>query len=269
MATYAAMIEHLDTGVGQILDTLKAKGVEKNTLVIFFSDNGGCAEAVFPTWYDVPSRTRDGRRVAVGEGNRSVFAGPDNVWQGYGLPWANVSDTPFRLYKHFTHEGGIASPFIARWPAVIQNANTVSGQLGHVTDIMATLVEVAGAKHPENYGGYKIQPLEGQSLLPIFEGKSRSPPSPIFWEHEGNRAVRQQQWKLVAHEGQKWELYDVDADRTEQNNLASTHPEKVKELSGLYDAWAKRCNVMPFEQLPRQRPIQPESAPVRPTTAFK
>jgi arylsulfatase A-like enzyme len=268
MATYAAMIEHLDTGVGQILDTLKTTGAEKNTLVIFLSDNGGCAEAILPTWYDVPSRTRDGRRVAVGEGNHSVFAGPDDVWQGYGLPWANVSDTPFRLYKHFTHEGGIASPFIARWPAVIQNSNAVAGQPGHVTDIMATLIEVAGAKHPDNYNGHQIQPLEGQSLLPIFEGKNRSHPQPIFWEHEGNRAVRQQQWKLVAQEGQQWELYDVDVDRTEQNNLASTHPEKVKELSGFYDTWAKRCNVIPFGQLPRQRPIQPESDTVQPTHGF-
>ncbi len=108
MATYAAMIEHLDTGVGKIFDALRERNIETNTLVIFFSDNGGCAEVIQPNWYDVPSRTRDGRIIAVGNNDHSVFAGPDNVWQSYGLPWANVSDTPFLLYKHFTHEGGIA-----------------------------------------------------------------------------------------------------------------------------------------------------------------
>lgn len=257
MATYAAMIEHLDNGVGHILDTLKAKGIEQNTLVIFFSDNGACAEIIAPEWYDIPSRTRDGRSIKVGNSNHSTFAGPDNVWQSYGVPWANVSDTPFLLYKHFTHEGGIASPFIAHWPAVIQKPGAVSGQLGHVTDVMATLVEIAGAKHPDNYEGHPIQPLEGKSLLPIFEGKRRPNSSPIFWEHEGNRAVRLQEWKLVARNGQAWELYNVETDRTEQNNLASTHPEKVEEMSDLYAAWAKRCNVLPFDELPRERPTVP------------
>ncbi len=257
MATYAAMVEHLDTGVGHILDALKKTGIETNTLVIFFSDNGGCAEVIEPGWYDVPSRTRNGRTVMVGNGNHQVFAGPDNVWQSYGVPWANVSDTPFLLYKHFTHEGGIASPFIVRWPAVIHNTGTISSQLGHVTDIMATLVNVAGTTHPAEYDGHPIQPLEGSSLLPIFEGKEHAHVAPIFWEHEGNRAVRLEKWKLVARYGQPWELYDTEADRTEQNNLVASHPEQVKEMSDLYDAWAKRCNVIPFDDLPRARAIVP------------
>ncbi|HXI71505.1 MAG TPA: arylsulfatase [Verrucomicrobiae bacterium] len=257
MATYAAMIEHIDAGVGRIMETLRTKGVQTNTLVIFFSDNGGCAEVIAPSWYDVPSRTRDGRTIAVGENNHSVFAGPETVWQSYGLPWANVSDTPFVLYKHFTHEGGIASPFIAHWPAVIQNGGKISSQVGHVTDIMATLIEIAGAKHPATVDGHAVQPLEGKSLLPVFEGKTRAQPSPIFWEHEGNRAVRMQQWKLVAQQGQDWELYDVEADRTEQKNLAAAHPEKVRELAGLYDAWARRCNVVPHDELPRELRIIP------------
>jgi arylsulfatase len=239
MATYAAMVEHLDTGVGKILEALKDKNIETNTLVIFFSDNGACAEIVEPGWYDVPSRTRDGRPVAVGNGDHSVFAGPDNVWQSYGVPWANVSDTPFLLYKHFTHEGGIASPFIARWPAVIQNAGAMTRELGHVTDIMATVVEIAGAKYPASYEGHSIQPLEGSSLLPIFEGGNPARPTPIFWEHEGNRAIRLGQWKLVARDREPWELYDMTVDRTEQNNLAASQPDKVKELSDLYEAWTK------------------------------
>lgn len=259
MATFAAMIEHLDTGLGQMLDALKERGIEKDTLVIFFSDNGGCAEVISPGWYDVPSKSRDGSPIAVGD-DHSAFAGPESVWQSYGLPWANVSDTPFVLYKHFTHEGGIATPFIVRWPAVIQKTGAVSRQLGHVTDIMATLLEVAGAKHPDNFAGQPTTPLEGTSLLPIFEGKERRRSTPIFWEHEGNRAVRLQQWKLVARHGKDWELYDMVSDRTELNNVAATHPEKVKELSSLYDTWAKRCNVMPFDELPRERRIVPEGA---------
>jgi len=258
MATYAAMVTHLDTGVGHILDALKANDIDTNTLVIFFSDNGGCAEVIEPGWYDVPSRTRDGRPIRVGN-DHQAFAGPEDVWQSYGVPWANVSDTPFLLYKHFTHEGGIASPFIVRWPGVVQNPGSLSGQLGHVTDIMATLVDVAGAKYPDALNGHPSQPLEGSSLLPVFEGKVRPHPAPIFWEHEGNRAVRLEQWKLVARNGQPWELYDTAADRTEQNNLAAAHPDKVKELSDLYDAWAKRANVVPFNSLPGARPIIPAS----------
>jgi len=257
MATYAAMVSHLDTGVGRIFEALNQNHIDQNTLVIFFSDNGACAEVIQPGWYDVPSLTRDGRHVAVGNGNHSVFAGPDNVWESYGVPWANVSDTPFLLYKHFTEEGGIASPFIVRWPTVVTNAGAISDQLAHVTDLMATFVDVAGAKHPEKYEGRTIQPLEGESLLPIFEGSKRRDRSPVFWEHEGNRAVREQQWKLVARNGRPWELYNVETDRTEQNNLAGTHPEKVKELTDLYDAWAKRCNVVPFDELPPSRPIVP------------
>lgn len=267
MATYAAMVERMDRGIGRILDGLKQKGIERNTLVIFFSDNGGCAEVLDPGWYDIPSRTRSGQRVKVGNGDHSVFAGPEDVWQSYGVPWANVSDTPFRLYKHFTHEGGIATPFIARWPAEIQSRGSVSKQIGHVIDIMATAVDVAGAKHPDSYEGHSILPLEGKSLLPILDGKGPRPPSPLFWEHEGNRAVHLGPWKLVSRHGNDWELYNVEADRSELNNLAAGNPAKVKELSALYDAWARRCNVVPPEQLPRPRrtvPAPSGTAPGKP-----
>jgi len=261
MATFAAMVERMDQGIGRILDTVQQQGIRSNTLVIFLSDNGGCAEVIQPEWYDVPSRTRAGKTVLVGSSDHSVFAGPAEVWQSYGLPWANVSDTPFRLYKHFTHEGGIASPTIVSWPAVIPQPGTISHQLGHVTDIMATVVEAAHAQHPATYEGRSILPLEGSSLLPILAGKTRPHPTPIFWEHEGNRAVRLGEWKLVAHDRQKWELYNMETDRTELTNLAASRPEKVKELAGLYDAWAARCQVLPPGQLPAQRPIVPAKTP--------
>ncbi len=220
---------------------------------MFFSDNGACAEVIQPEWYDILSRTRDGRTVKVGNRDHSVFAGPEDVWQSYGVPWANVSDTPFLRYKHFTHEGGIATPLIVSWPAKIHAPGSVSREIGHVTDLMATFVDVAGAKHPEIHEGQRILPLEGKSLLPILDGEARPHPEPIFWEHEGNRAVRLGRWKLVALQGRPWELYDVETDRTELNNLAAAHPEKLKEMSALYEAWAKRCYVEPFKQLPPAR----------------
>lgn len=257
MATYAAMVQHLDTGVGQILDTLKQLGIDQNTLVVFLSDNGACAEDVQPQWYDVPSRTRDGRPVTAGNDNHSVFAGPIDTWQSYGVPWANVSAAPFRLYKHFAHEGGIAVPFIVDWPAVITNGGAISTQLSHVTDIKPTFLEVAGVTHPGSYDGHSILPLEGESMLPLWENQSRPDRCPVFWEHEGNRAVRLDQWKLVALNGHPWELYNMQFDRTELTNVASQYPQKVRQLSGLYRAWAKRCHVVPFRQLPHELPIVP------------
>ena len=256
MATYAAMVERMDRGIGRIMARLKERHIETNTLVMFFSDNGGCAEVIQRDWYDVPSRTRDGRTVRVGNAEHSVFAGPDDVWQSYGVPWANVSDTPFRLYKHFVHEGGIATPFIAYWPAVIRHPGTITRQLGHVTDLMATFVEVSGARHPDTFRGQSILPLEGESLLPIFQDQQRRDRSPIFWEHEGNRAVRSGKWKLVARYPKSWELYDMETDRTELHDLAPQHPDQVKELAEAYDRWAQRCGVVPPGQLPRPLPTQ-------------
>lgn len=260
MATYAAMVEKMDEGIGRIVRQLAASGIERNTLVIFFSDNGACAEVVQPEWYDIPSRTRAGLPIRVGNHDHSVLAGPEEVWQSYGVPWANVSDTPFLLYKHFTHEGGIASPFIACWPDKIRNAGALSRHVGHVTDIMATFVEVAGARHPATHNGQPIHPLEGQSLTPAFEGRAEPRTKPIFWEHEGNRAVRLGKWKLVAQHRHPWALYNVEADRTERSNLAKRHPDRVKEMAALYDAWARRCQVVPPEQLPRPRPTVPAGA---------
>lgn len=262
MAAFAAMVDRMDRGVGRIMAKLKETGADQNTLVIFLSDNGACDENIQPAWYDVPSRTRDGRPVKVGNQNHAVFAGSDDVWQSYGPQWANVGDTPFRLYKHFAHEGGIATPFIASWPKGIPARGALNRQVGHVTDIMATCVELAGATRPVTFNDEATLPLEGISLLPILQGKERTTSAPIFWEHEGNRAVRQGQWKLVAPHSGRWELYDAAADRTELNNLAEKQPDKVKELAALYEQWAKRCKVLPLDQLP---PVQ-RTVPARVAT---
>jgi arylsulfatase len=250
MATYAAMIERMDAGIGDIMAQLKAKGIEDNTLVLFFSDNGACAETIAPGYYDVPSKTRDGVPVKVGNTNAAVKAGPVDVWQSCGLPWANVSDTPFRLYKHFVHEGGIASPMVMRWPRGIQKPGRFTSQVGHVTDLMPTLLELAGAAYPANRDGVAVQPFEGQSLAAAFKGGDAFEHQPICWEHEGNRAVRFGKWKLVCRHPGKWELYDMEKDRTELRNLASLETAKVKELLAYYDTWAARCGVVPWKELP-------------------
>jgi arylsulfatase len=154
----------------------------------------------------------------------------------------------FREYKHWTHEGGISTPLIAHWPRGIpaRQRNKLAHSPGHLIDLMATAIDVSGAKYPSEFNSRKIHPMEGVSLRPALTGKALSRPQPIFWEHEGNRAVRDGQWKPVAKENQAWELYDIAADRREMNDLAAKHPDKVKELSTKWDAWAARAGVLPL-----------------------
>ncbi|MBY0524207.1 MAG: arylsulfatase [Gemmataceae bacterium] len=249
MAVYAAMIDRMDQGVGKIMGKLKELGKEKNTLVLFLSDNGGCAEAIPADWRGkmFPSKTRDGRDTKVGN-DPAVLPGPADVFQSYGPAWANASNTPFRLYKHWVHEGGIATPLIASWPATIAKP-AITHQPGHLIDIMATCLDVAGAEYPKKHKDQAIAPLEGKSLLPIFQGKTRQGHDALFWEHEGNRAVRQGKWKLVSRHPDAWELYDLEADRTELTNLSAKNPDLVKELAGKYARWAERCGVQPWEKV--------------------
>lgn len=242
MAVYAAMVECMDRGVGRILDALAKRGIERKTLVIFLSDNGGCAENVHRDWYDVPSKTRDGRTIHVGNDPR-YMPGPQEVYQSYGAAWANASNTPFRRFKHWTEEGGISTPFIVRWPNQVQAAGRIERQqVGDVIDLMPTLLEAAGASYPRQRGAHDVLPPEGKSLLPVFKGGAIAR-GPLFWEHEGNRAVRNGDWKMLAAHGEKWQLYNIATDRTELKDLASAHPEKVAELHGLYEHWARRCGV--------------------------
>jgi arylsulfatase len=231
MAVYAAQIERMDYGIGKVLEKIREIGVQENTLVMFLSDNGGCAEG-----------------GPIGFDNRKNGLPPGGVdsFMSYGLSWANASNTPFRRYKHWVHEGGIATPLIAYWPAVIKDGGSITYQVGHIIDIMATCLDVAGIEYPKTYKGRELVALEGKSLLPIFDGKNRRGHEVIYWEHEGNRAARQGKWKLVAAHGEPWELYDLEADRTELNNLANQHPEKVEQLKTMYESWAKRCGVQPW-----------------------
>jgi arylsulfatase len=241
MAVYAGMVQRMDQAIAAILEKLHASGAEKNTLVIFLSDNGGCQENVKPNWYDIPSKTRSGQKIHVGN-DPTVMAGPETSYQSYGPAWANASNTPFRKFKHFTEEGGISTPFIARWPAGNLQAGRIERDaVGDVIDLMPTIAAVSGAHYPNS-----APPLEGQSLLPVLKGSATATSRTLFWEHEGNRAVRIGDWKLVAPRGEAWKLFNVVEDRTELNDRSAEMKEKVAGLKSAYDAWAKRVGVEPW-----------------------
>jgi len=249
MAVYAAQVDHMDRGIGAIVDALKQQGALDNTLLFFLSDNGGCAEDI-PLGLELdflPEATRDGRPIRVGNAP-SIVPGGEDTFASYGLAWANVSDAPFALYKHWVHEGGIASPTIVHWPEVVRGGR-ISHEVAHIIDLMATCVDAAGADYPSLYDGRDVLPLEGQSLLPVLERGIRQGHGHLCWEHEGNRAVRKGKWKLVAWFDRDWELYDMVADRTETRDLAAEQPDIVRELAGLYAQWAERCGVQPWEDL--------------------
>jgi arylsulfatase len=253
MAVYAAQIDRMDQGVGRIMDRLDEHGIKEDTLVLFLSDNGGCAEFLAedgnrptPFRYQIP--TPDGRRIKVGNTPR-ITPGPDDTFCSYDLPWANASNTPFRLYKHWVHEGGIATPLIAHWPAGMGTTPRILHTPVHIIDLMPTLLDAAGAEYPDEREGHPVPPMEGESLLPLLQDRPFFRGRPIFWEHEGNRAVRQGRWKLVSKYPGPWELYDMVEDRTELHDLADAKPDTVTKLSGLYDEWAERCGVVPWEEL--------------------
>jgi len=178
-----------------------------------------------------------------GAGLRSM--GGADTFFSYGSAWANLSNTPWRMYKHYSHEGGISSPLIVHWPAQIKSGGQWRIQYGHIVDVMPTLVDVAGAQYPGERNGVSVLPMEGISLRPAFANRPLARKSPLFFEHDGSRAVRDGRWKLVARRGGDWELYDIEADRTELNNLAAKHPDKVKEMAARWNEWADRTHVLP------------------------
>lgn len=248
MSVYAAQVDCMDQNIGRILDALKETGQEDNTVIIFLSDNG--ATDIYPkarkdgtfnldkegsTWRTDGTRTHP---VVPG-----VMPGPADTFGGYGPEWAHLSNTPIRGYKIDSYEGGIITPFIVKWPGKIPKTGQITQQVGHIIDVMPTCLEIANGQYPSQYKDREILPVEGKSLVPIFEGKTRKGHEALFWELLGYRAVRKGDWKLISHKHKPWELYNLKTDRGETNDLANQYPDTVLELTALYTAWAKRCNA--------------------------
>lgn len=229
MAVYAAMVDRLDQNVGRLVAHLEEQGQLENTLIIFFSDNGACPYQRLRT-----EVTRPG-------GKESDIA--------YDARWANMCNTPLRLYKQYAHEGGTTTPMIVHWPKRIKARGEISRYTGHLVDLMPTVVELAGGTYPSERNGEAVHPMEGQSLLPAFQGKEyRGEANPIFWEYQGNHAIRVGEWKLVAERSKSWELYHLATDRSETRNLVSQHAERVAEMAERYDAWATRVGARTHEE---------------------
>jgi arylsulfatase len=246
MEVYAAMIDDMDQGIGRLLAALKANGQFDNTLIFFLQDNGACAEN--------PGRSPQIGKAKKKEAGNLGFPhlpGPEETWIAYGEAWANVSNTPFRLYKHYVHEGGISTPLIAHWPRGIARHGVFEPQPGHLIDIMATCVDLAGGKYPTERAGLPVQPMEGRSLVPAFAGEPIQRDA-IFWEHEGNRALRVGDWKLVAKgAGGPWELYNLVHDRTEMHDRAGAEGARVKEMVATWNRWAERTHAVPWPWKPQ------------------
>ncbi|MGB0355941.1 MAG: arylsulfatase [Opitutales bacterium] len=268
MEAYAAMVDRLDQGLGKVIGALEKRKMLDNTLIMFIADNGGCAEGMGRKegiqYKDsdpeilkpmkatdlqmdmIPKRTRDG--VVMKQGTEVMTGGAD-TYHGYGKAWANVSNTPFREYKHWVHEGGISTPLVAHWPKGISAKlrGKFEHQPAHLIDLMATCVDLAKADYPKEVKGQKIVPMQGVSLKPTFSGKAIKREDPIYWEHEGNRAIRIGKWKLVAKGANgAWQLYDLDADRSELNDLSEKHPQRAKEMADQWEAWAIEAKAKPW-----------------------
>ena len=240
MEAFAAMVDVLDQSVGRLVDRLKQNGVYDNTLILFCSDNGAC-----------PFERTRGRQHKPWDA--------DSYWT-YDASWAHAGNTPFRLYKQNQHEGGISSPLIAHWPAGLNAAaGSTTDQPGHLIDLMATVIDLAGARYPQRVGDRAIDPLQGQSLVPIFQGQTRQPHESLYFHFGNDRALRQGQWKLVSAKLGRWELYDLDQDRTETCDLAAKHPERVQEMAAEWFRIAKHVDRLKGGAL---KPVRDELTPL-------
>jgi arylsulfatase A-like enzyme len=240
MAIYAAMVDRLDQNVGRITADLRSRGQLDNTLIVFVSDNGACAE-----WDPFGFDGRSGPDNVLHRGADLERMGGPGTYHSAGSGWANASNTPWRMYKHYAHEGGISSPCIMHWPAALRGRGTIEHTPAHLIDLMPTIVEASGAEYPRRLGSREILPMAGASLMPALRGGKMAPRT-LYFEHEGARAVRNGRYKLTAVRGGPWQLYDIESDRIEMQDLAEKRPEVVATLSKEWDAWASANQVVPM-----------------------
>jgi arylsulfatase A-like enzyme len=264
MEAYAAQVDRMDQGIGRILATLEATGLRDDTMVIFLSDNGASCEAladdaasahevgpVVPrSVLEGPAaafrkQTRDGRDIVFGN-DQALVPGGEETYESYGRAWANLSNTPFRFYKRWVHEGGISTPLIAAWPNGDLPAGSICREPFQLTDVVPTILEVTGAAYPHEYPGREPLPLEGRTMLTALRGETAADGT-LYWEHVGNAAVRRGRWKLVREYPRPWELYDISTDRSELEDRAQEQPELVAELSAAWQQWADRVGVIAWD----------------------
>jgi len=252
MEVYAAQVSRMDEGIGRLLDRLTELDRLDNTIVLFLSDNGGCAEELdrefVEAFVPLDDETKDGEPVVSGN-VVGVIPGPESTYASYGRSWANLSNTPFREYKHWVHEGGISTPLLLHWPDGTVGAGRLEHTPFQLVDILPSLLEAAGADYPTTRSGTSVPPAGGRSMLPVVRGEASDAERALFWEHEGNAGVRRGPWKLVRKHAQDWELYDMVTDRTELVDLSGREPEMVRELSAAYDEWGRRCGVIPRDRV--------------------
>lgn len=241
MAVYAAQIHRMDWNIGRLVQTLRDLDKLDNTLILYLHDNGGCAEP----YHDLGG----GDFAAVNRPGAAWAGGQGKGMEGssYGIAWANASNTPFRRFKSMLHEGGIATPLIAHWPKGLKTKpGAMTDSVGYLADVMPTAMEAAGATYPESFNGHKLHPPAGQSLVPVFQTGTRPEPEWFFWEQYNNRAVRHGKWKAVRPAGEdRWELYNLQTDRSETRNLAEQYPDVLATLTGAWQTWANTHQVLP------------------------
>ena len=243
MAIHAAMIDRVDRELGRVLDQLRAMNAIENTLILFLSDNGASAEIMVRD---------DGHDPDAAPGSAATYL-------CLGPGWSTTSNTPFRRHKTWVHEGGIATPFIAHWPRGIESGGELRRNAGHVIDVVPTILDVAGGKRFEKWNDAPVPAAPGKSLVPTFSQDNSVAHDDLWWSHEGNRALRVGDWKLVAagRDGD-WELYYVGDDRTEQHDLAARHPEKVREMKQIWTRRQDEFRELALRDLPKSasRPIK-------------
>ncbi len=224
MQVYAAMIDRMDQGIGRVVRTLEDLNESGNTLILFLSDNGACAEV---------ASTRNLAIAGVPVGERGSY-------DSYHEAWANASNTPYRYYKNWLYEGGIRTPLIACWPGVIKETGKITGQVGHLIDLMPTCLDVAGAMYPQNK---QLKPLRGKSLVPALKGEESERQEPLFWEFSGEMAMRQGDWKIVKRKKGQWELYDLATDPVELHDVGRNRKDILEKMTDAYESWKKEVGV--------------------------
>lgn len=245
MSVHAAMIDHVDQGVGEIIQKLKDKGMYDNTIIFVLSDNGASPERGYGAGFDRPGFTRDSTIIDY----KSEHPGSQTTWNYIGRAWASALNTPFRYWKKESYEGGSATPLIVHWPNGLKDEkNTVNRSLTHVIDILPTCVELADAKFPVMINGVKALKPDGRSMLPLLYKKTQIIHDTLFWEHEGGRAIRIGEWKMSSMPSEPWQLFHINEDHTEMNDLATKYPEKVASMDEIWGKWAKSLDIKPKEK---------------------